>query len=233
MGNIIQQGPHTENPTIVSFGAEGYRWQRNAIYLINDTLVDDLPQGGRFLSIRPGADNVEVLNNLLAGRGGFDADRSWKVAGNARAEPDDMPLAGIGDYRLDSASKLIRTAVDPGAANGVSLRLEREYVHPHDSRTLHRAASNPEPCRRCCSELSNSGMSGPRYLLFVGGVRRATMMRVRESDADEEPHRSIVVGASGIRLRGGGSVIAWHYPIGPALAVDCLGLGSRAASLTS
>jgi Right handed beta helix region len=143
VGNIIQQSPRTENATIVSFGAEGYRWQRNEIYVVNDTLVDDLPHGGKFFSITPGADKVEILNNLLVGRGGFDPDPSWNVVGNARAAPDDIPLAGVGDYRLDSTSRLVGTAVDPGAADGVSLRLEREYVHPHDSHTLHRAASNP------------------------------------------------------------------------------------------
>ena len=143
VGNIIQQSPRTENPAIVSFGAEGYRWQRNEIYLVNDTLVDDLPHGGKFFSIRPGADKVEVLNNLLAGRGEFDAAPSWNVGGNARAEPNDIPLASAGDYRLDSTSKLVGTAVDPGTANGINLGLEREYVHPRASRPLHGPVSNP------------------------------------------------------------------------------------------
>ena len=143
IGNIVQQSPRTENVTLVSFGAEGYRWQRNELYLVNDTLVDELPQGGRFLSVRPGADKVEVLNNLLLGKGELDTEPSWKFAGNAHADASDTPLAGRGDYRLVATSRLIGTTVDPGAANGMSLGLEREYVHPRDSRLLYGPVSVP------------------------------------------------------------------------------------------
>ena len=42
-GNVIQQGPAIQNPTIVSFGAEGLANPVNELYFINNTVVDDLP----------------------------------------------------------------------------------------------------------------------------------------------------------------------------------------------
>jgi hypothetical protein len=73
VGNHIQQGAQTENPTIVSFGAEGYTWPRNELYLVGNTLADDLPKGGKWLAVKP--DNgtkpaglvVKTINNLLLG----------------------------------------------------------------------------------------------------------------------------------------------------------------------
>ncbi len=34
IGHLIQQSVQTENPAMVSFGAEGYRWPANEIYLV-------------------------------------------------------------------------------------------------------------------------------------------------------------------------------------------------------
>jgi hypothetical protein len=68
---------------------------------------------------------------------------SWTSAGNARAEPGDVPLAGVGDYRLGKTSALVGIAVYAGAANGVSLVLDREYVHPLYSRALSEPISSP------------------------------------------------------------------------------------------
>ena len=49
----------------------------------------------------------------------------------------------IGDYRLRAKSKLVGKAVEPGVANGVSLRLEREYVHPLQGRPVPTGPLNP------------------------------------------------------------------------------------------
>jgi hypothetical protein len=143
IGNIIQQSPLTENADIVSFGAEGYRWTHNELYLVNNTLIDSLPHGGKFLRVYTGADEVRVINNIFVGAGRFDPEPSWKSAGNARAKPGDVPLAGAGDYRLGRTSVFAGTAVDAGAANGVSLALDREYDFPLHSRALSGPISSP------------------------------------------------------------------------------------------
>jgi hypothetical protein len=64
VGNIIEQSPQTENPTIVSYGAEGYPWPQNELYLVNNTIVDDRPQEGTFLHVAPGTARIVAINNL-------------------------------------------------------------------------------------------------------------------------------------------------------------------------
>jgi Right handed beta helix region len=143
IGNIIGQSALTENADIVSFGAEGYRWPRNELYLVNNTLIDDLPYGGTFLRVYAGSHEVRVINNIFLGRGKLDTETSWKVAGNGRAKPSDVPLAGEADYRLAYNSPLVGTAADPGTVNGVSLLMVREYVRPLQSHALSGPMSSP------------------------------------------------------------------------------------------
>lgn len=144
LGNIIEQGPHTENADMVAFGAEGRRWPVNELYLINNTLDDRLPAGGRFLHVWPGASRVEVMNNLMLGRGRFDVSPDWKTAGNVLGAIDDVPFAANFDYRLEAGSRLVDAASDPGAARGIPLSPDREYVGPLQSQPVpKRSALSP------------------------------------------------------------------------------------------
>lgn len=60
LGNIVQPSPLTENPAVISFGAEGYVWPSNQLYLVNNTLVDDLSSGDSWLRA-----NTAVLGKAL------------------------------------------------------------------------------------------------------------------------------------------------------------------------
>ena len=68
---------------MISFGAEGYRWPRNELFMVNNTLVDDLPRGGDFLRVYPGADRVLVHNNLLLGNARLNLDPQWELSPGA------------------------------------------------------------------------------------------------------------------------------------------------------
>ena len=72
IGNIIEQGSETENSSIVSVGSEGYRWPRNELYFVNNTVADDKPQGGIFLNVKPGIQRVKAINNIFVGIGRTD-----------------------------------------------------------------------------------------------------------------------------------------------------------------
>ncbi|SFC66262.1 hypothetical protein SAMN05216344_12840 [Polaromonas sp. OV174] len=72
-GNTIAQSTTTENQTLISFGAEGYKWPRNEIDLENNTLVNPLPLSGVFLRVAPGADAIRAVNNRLAGHGTLES----------------------------------------------------------------------------------------------------------------------------------------------------------------
>jgi hypothetical protein len=130
LGNLIGQGPHTENAVIVSFGAEGYKWPRNELYLSHNTIVNDRPQGATFVVARRGEAAVRATNNLFVGNGVMDLPASAVVRDNLQLELREFAAPTDFDYRLRSGSDAIGKAVDAGEVDGFSLRPAREYVHP-------------------------------------------------------------------------------------------------------
>lgn len=137
IGNIIEQSVTTENPNIVSFGAEGYKHPANELYLINNTLIDNLPQSGYFLAVKPGFHIVKAYNNLLLGKrplntGGIDGE----FINNPNVDAQTFVLADRHDCRIRRESPLHRTYMLPGSANGISLVPDSEYVHPATTRPL-------------------------------------------------------------------------------------------------
>ena len=93
LGNVIEQGAKTENWTIVSFGAEGYRSPGNELYLVNNTIVDDRRNPGTFLRVKGGADRVKAVNNLLFGKGALDTAGPGEYRANFHARAgDSLPL---------------------------------------------------------------------------------------------------------------------------------------------
>ena len=148
VGNLIAQGAQTENPAVVSSGAEGYAWPRNELHLINNTLIDGLTTGSTFLAVKPGNVKVTAINNLLVGRGSIDAAGSGKYINNFTADPAEFVDAVRHDYRLAPASQLIGKGVAPGAANGFDLTPRREYVHPRQTRALRSGVLHPGAAQR-------------------------------------------------------------------------------------
>ncbi|MDO8264613.1 MAG: hypothetical protein Q7T21_15515 [Gallionella sp.] len=136
VGNIIQQSSQTENPHLISYGAEGYKWPKNELYLVNNTLVDNRPQGGVFLRVKPGNVIVKAVNNLLVGRGKLDSAGPGDYRNNFTVDWDEFELAAREDYRLKRNSKLLGKAVDAGLANGLALMPNSEYVHPRKTTRL-------------------------------------------------------------------------------------------------
>lgn len=82
VGNTIAQNTSTENPILISFGAEGYKWARNTIHLENNTLVNPRRWGGSFLRVMPGADASSAINNRLVGNGTLESAGPGEYRGN-------------------------------------------------------------------------------------------------------------------------------------------------------
>ena len=143
VGNIIQQGPQTENPHLISFGAEGYAWPKNELYLINNTLVDDRSFDGIFLRVKPGDVTLKAVNNLLVGRGRLESAGDGEYRNNLTVGRDEFESAAQEDYRLKRGSSLLGKAVASGSANGVSLEPQAEYVHPQSTQALTGKRHNP------------------------------------------------------------------------------------------
>lgn len=139
VGNIIGQSAKTENPAIVSYGAEGPRWPGNALYMAHNTLINDRPSGD-FLKIwserLPGGVEAWVINNLTIGYGDLNKPAHGRFEGNALAQLRDMQTYGGAPARLGVSSPLRGSVRIPGQANGVELLPDSEFVFPAGTRTV-------------------------------------------------------------------------------------------------
>ncbi|MFY9513786.1 MAG: right-handed parallel beta-helix repeat-containing protein, partial [Rubrivivax sp.] len=105
VGNIVQQGSGARNSIIVSYGAEGYRWPRNELRFVHNTVVNDQRFGGSFLRVFPGAQVVMLRNNLLVGPGKVDGSSVLDAAGDRAAEWDELVRPAREDYRVSAAAR--------------------------------------------------------------------------------------------------------------------------------
>jgi hypothetical protein len=139
IGNIIEQGPQSENGGIVAYGAES---GDNApmLYVVNNTFVNNRRQGGTFLQLRDGTKGL-VRNNIFCGpgtvRSGGDTqeDHNYVEPGAANAARFLAPDAY--DFHLTGRSprSIVDAAAPPGVApSGFDLTPTREYVYPAKSR---------------------------------------------------------------------------------------------------
>ena len=136
VGNLIGQSATTQNPDMVSFGAEGYRWPDNVLYLVHDTLVDDRVVGGRVLHVYPGAQRTVVLDNVVFGNRLRPTGIAGRFSDNFTATARDVASPADFDYRLRRGSRLVGRARDPGREGSTSLRPVREYTAPVGSRPV-------------------------------------------------------------------------------------------------
>lgn len=128
IGNVIQHGPAAENPTVVSYGAEGLKNPLNELYFVNNTVVNDRPGGGAFLFVRAGADATRIVNNVLSGRGEVLSGPGELSNNVVTARTDFIDPADF-DYRLKAGAAAIGRGVDPGSAHGLELRPAAQYAH--------------------------------------------------------------------------------------------------------
>jgi hypothetical protein len=133
IGNVIQQGPATENPAIVSYGAEGLQRPLNELYFVNNTVVNDRPAGARFLFVKAGS-LARIVNNVFSGRGDVLSGPGELRNNVVAAKTDFVDPAGF-DYRLKTGAAAIGRGVDPGSADGFELRPAAEYAHKAGKRT--------------------------------------------------------------------------------------------------
>ena len=133
MGNLIQQGPATENSTVVSYGAEGYRWPENKLVMVFNTIVNDRTTGGTFVRVFEGAQMVTLANNLLVGPGSLSIDSPLESLGNLKVTKKEFADPVKFDYRLQPQSSIMGRAGFRGASISDAQTPTREYVHPASS----------------------------------------------------------------------------------------------------
>jgi MYXO-CTERM domain-containing protein len=129
IGNLIQQGPSTQNAVIVAYAEEGATNTSADLYVVSNTFVNDRGSG-TFLSLAAAAMPAVVRDNIFLGGGTVITQASAVMAGNfTTGDPMLVDRAGF-DYHLKTGSPCVNAGVDPGTGAGMSLLPTLEYVHP-------------------------------------------------------------------------------------------------------
>ncbi|WP_437630358.1 right-handed parallel beta-helix repeat-containing protein [Sorangium sp. So ce854] len=129
LGNLIQQGPSTDNGGIITYAVEGATNPSTSLFVVNNTVVNDRPNGGTFVNIASGVAPAVVRNNLFVGPGTIVTQQDAVQEGNVQGDAMFVDKAGF-DYRLQVGSPAVDKGVPPGEAEGFDLTPRYHYVHP-------------------------------------------------------------------------------------------------------
>ncbi|MCY2931513.1 MAG: right-handed parallel beta-helix repeat-containing protein [Planctomycetota bacterium] len=136
VGNVIHQGPRASNSGMLSYGAEGMKYDANELYVINNTFINDLGKG-TFLQVSPrGKADVPVVaaNNIFLGAGVVCSYPQAAMKNNVTADPKFVNRA-TWDLRVAAGSPCLNAGTLPGrSAAGVDLAPVFQYAHPCSSR---------------------------------------------------------------------------------------------------
>jgi len=127
IGNLIQQGPETDNWALVSFAAEGTSAGPQELYVVNNTFVNER-HSGLFVNNRSTV-SAALLNNLFVGKGRM-LKGPGRAAGNVvTRRPRFVDRRGY-DYRLRPGSPAIDKGVEPPTVTDFPLAPVWQYRHP-------------------------------------------------------------------------------------------------------
>ena len=131
VGNVIGQSETTQNPIVISYGAEGQVWSENTLQMAHNTLVSAGLRAARFLHLWDfdftDPITVEAYNNLTVGLGAFTLGLGGTFSGNDPLPPGVLDPDAL-DFRLSPRS-LLRGWVEPLATED-PLRPTAEFVLP-------------------------------------------------------------------------------------------------------
>ncbi len=133
IGNSIEQGSATENPNILAYGEEGTAAGNpgHALYVVNNTFVNDHVSGGTFINVGSAIDTPALLeNNIFSGPGTVSNQASAVLTANFSAGDALLVDPSHFDYHLQPGSPCIDHGQAPGSAAGMALAPVSEYVHP-------------------------------------------------------------------------------------------------------
>jgi hypothetical protein len=127
IGNLIQQGPQTDNNSMLNYGTEGLSGGRtHELYVVNNTFVNDAGFGG-FTQIQGGTSLVRVINNLFVGPGSLPGGQ---LTTNLLTNNPGLVNQNGYDYRLTATSSARNAGTAPGSARNTDLTPIYQYVHP-------------------------------------------------------------------------------------------------------
>jgi len=128
VGNLLQQGPNTDNSTMLIYGEEGLINASKTLYVVNNTFVNDRTAGGTFVDVS-GPSTVTVQNNLFVGNGTLVSGTVTQVTNRSTNTPAFVDR-GAFDYRPTAATPGIDQGTAPGLGGTFDLTPVHQYVHP-------------------------------------------------------------------------------------------------------
>ena len=123
-GNVVIQGAHSENPVLVSYGAEGFGRGSRELWVVNNTFVNRR-SSGTFVHLAAGS-RAHLRNNLLVGPGALTDLAGVSARADRRVGTGGFVKARTDDFRLRRSSP----AIDRGVRVPGRWRARWEYVHP-------------------------------------------------------------------------------------------------------
>lgn len=129
IGNVIEQGPLSENGTIIAYGEEGLTNPETTLFLVNNTVVNNRAGSGPLISIGTGALPAVLRNNIFNGSGMLIDQPGARQSHNLFASGL-FVNPGEYDYHLKRESPARDFGADPGTRGGLSLVPNYQYVHP-------------------------------------------------------------------------------------------------------
>ena len=140
VGNVIGQSATTDNPALISYGAEGPRWPENALYLAHNTLINDAVTSS-ILKVwnEKFAAGIETwaINNLTVGYGDLFVPGQGRSEGNLSVNRRELlPDASGLPLRLQPLSPLRGKVRVPGQINGIDLLPTAEFTDPAGHRAI-------------------------------------------------------------------------------------------------
>lgn len=130
IGNVIQQPAAYENSTLLSFGAEASAGTADALYIVNNTFLND-GANGIFINVNGRITQpAHIQNNLFAGRGTLTTQASAVLQTNYKA--DQVAFVNRAEYDLHPLAnpQITGAGSEPIVPpTGVALRPTMEYKH--------------------------------------------------------------------------------------------------------
>jgi hypothetical protein len=134
-GNVVVQGPRSENPALVSYGAEGLTNPDHTLWVVNNTFVNQRTTG-TYVALASGS-RAHLRNNLLVGPGELSSGAVPDARGNRRVGLGGFVDPAREDFRLTASSP----AVDRGVR--VPRRWRPRVEHAAPTGLVRRRTSGP------------------------------------------------------------------------------------------
>jgi hypothetical protein len=136
VGNLLHKGPRAQNTRVIAYGMEGIKHERNALFVVNNTMVyQNRRPTSFFVRVERVAEGfVPVIrNNLCVGQIPLCNLAKVDAAGNVIVTS--VAQAGLADpakydYHLVAGSPAIDKGVPAGQAGDFDLTPKFQYVHP-------------------------------------------------------------------------------------------------------